>query len=466
MKIRLFLFVFCCFWGLKGLAQYQSTCNYETAVPSEDGKCLTGDWVLVFEDEFNGTQIDQNKWYTYFGYGDRCHGDEPQVYLDNNVTVNNGILTLLFKEQPGNYGTCGGTTKWRQYSSGMVYSKSTYLYGIFEAEIKIPSGTGYWPAFWLWGTGGEIDIFEFYDDETAPELSTHKWPSDVHHRCTYTHKGVDYSNDYHTYTAYWDPYFVAFYIDGDLKYVHWLWYTILGQSGITCNNLEAFHEYILSKAFPSTQDEEHIIINLAGQVNDNPSPLNRELKVKYVRAWQKKENICVVKTISQFDSEHIKGKSITVDGDIIVNLGENIALTAQNEIVLKPGLHVKRGATLKAEINSNLCSEPTLKSAKVQPEPMINFSQLDSLQNISSTELIENNKDLLLIYPNPVTNQLSIYTGKSGKLAIIDIFGKTLISSSVEIGSNHFDMSRLKNGFYIVRLNTGEKTVIKKIIKQ
>lgn len=83
---------------------------------------------------------------------------------------------------------------------------------------------------------------------------------------------------------------------------------------------------------------------------------------------------------------------------------------------------------------------------------MINYSQLDSLKNISSTELIGNNKDLLLIYPNPVTNQLGVYTAKSGELEIIDIFGKTLISSSVEIGSSHFDMTRFKKRFLFYKI--------------
>ena len=113
MKKTFLLIIIQVMYCLTIFSQYQTTCNYQTAVPIEDGECLTGDWTLVFEDEFDGTQIDNSKWYTYFGYGDRCHGDEPQVYLDNNVSLNNGILTLLFKEQPGNYSTCGGTTKWR-----------------------------------------------------------------------------------------------------------------------------------------------------------------------------------------------------------------------------------------------------------------------------------------------------------------------------------------------------------------
>ena len=456
------LIVFCHSFFLTMYGQYSGTCNYVTSVPIESGECLTGDLVLVFEDEFDGNQIDDTKWYTEFGYGNRCHGDEPQVYLDENVILNNGELSLLFKEQPGYY-HCGGTKKWKQYSSGMIYSKSKYLYGVFEAEVKIPSGTGYWPAFWLWHTGGEIDIFEFYDDETAPEFSTHKWPEDVHHRCTHTHTGLDYSLDYHTYTVYWDPYFIAFFIDGDLKYVHWLWYTMTGQSGISCNNLQAFQSYVLSKSYPSPE-KEHIILNLAGQENKNPSPLNETMDIRYVRAWQKKENMCVDKTISHFNSDHIEGKSIIVDGNITVSSDENIRLTAENSILLNSDLTTENDAFFEAKIHPNLCSNHFLRSAKI--EPNINLAQIDSLKNISNNGSIVNNSDLVLVYPNPVTSQLNIFMGKVGKLDILDISGNTLYTLELDVSNNIINMNNFNEGLYIVRVVIGDEVYSKKIIKK
>ena len=53
----------------------------------------------------------------------------------------------------------------RQYdfTSGMIFSKDLFGEGIFEIRCKIPSGEDYWPAFWLFGDGGELDIFEFYE---------------------------------------------------------------------------------------------------------------------------------------------------------------------------------------------------------------------------------------------------------------------------------------------------------------
>ncbi|MCD4679230.1 MAG: family 16 glycosylhydrolase [Bacteroidales bacterium] len=465
MKRVFLLFIVQAMFFLTIFGQYMTTCNYEKAVPLYNGNCLPGDWVCVFEDEFNGTQIDYSKWMTHEN-GDRCRADWPHVFLDNNVSVNNGILSLLFKEQPGYY-NCVGTTQWKQYSSGIIYSISSFLFGIFEAEIKIPNGTGFHPAFWLYGYGGEIDVFEFNDDETKPEFSTHRWPQSVHHRCTYTYNGVDYSADYHTYSVYWDPYFIACFIDGDLKFVHWLWYTVLGQSGIICHNLQAWHQYLFSKSFPSTVDEQNVIISFPAQVDHNPNPLPRELKVKYVRAWQLQEDICIDKTINQFATNNIKGKSITVDGNITVGPGGDITLTADSFIVLKSALHIQTGAAFKAEINPNLCIESDLKSTKVvAADPNINFSQIDSLKNISQNELIANYSDLVSIYPNPATNILNIYSEKTGKLHISDISGKVLYSTKIYDNITQIDMNTYKNGFYIVKLMLDNKVYIEKIIKQ
>lgn len=446
--------------------QYSTTCNYSTAIPLSDGECLAGDWTLVFEDEFNGTQIDLNIWYPHFGYGTRCLIADNVVFLDENISVANGILKLTLNQNPGYYDCEWGNILYKEYASGMIWSKRSFLYGIFESEIKIPNGTNYFPAFWLWGAGGEIDIFEFYDDESKPQFSTHRWPKEIHHKCTHEHHGEDFSTKYHIYTAYWDPYFVAFFIDGDLIYVHWLFYSIIGQNGITCYNLEAGHEYILSKSFPSHQNEECIILNHGLQTGETPSPLPSEMFVKYVRAWQQEENTCIDKTLSQFNSNYIKGKSITVNGNITVTAGENITLTAQNYIDLTSVLNIEKGALFNAEINSYLCPESTFKSAQMETLPYIDFNQIDSLKSLSPTEILDNNNDLIFIYPNPITDQFSIFSSLPGEMQLIDITGKTIIISKLDTSDNNFNLSFLQSGLYLVKLRIGDKTIVEKIIKE
>ena len=332
-------------------------CHYITASPIEDGKCQEGEYVLVFEDEFTGSQIDKEKWNTQYGYGARCNAGDNQVYLDENIEVKDGILSLKLNERPGIYICGSGIETEHQFASGMIWSKSSYLYGIFEAEIRIPNGSNFWPAFWLWNTEGEIDVFEFYDDETAPEFSIHKWPEEVHEKCTYVHKGQDYSTDYHKYTLVWEKYFIALYIDGDLKYVHWLWYTIDGKSGINCTNLNANQLYLVNGPYPSQNQEEYVILNLAVQNDGAPNPVPAEMNIKYVRVWQKKTNICVDKTIGQYNSETIEGRTITIDNGFVLPTGSNISITASESILFNSGISIELGSSFQAFIKPNICYE-------------------------------------------------------------------------------------------------------------
>ncbi len=116
---------------------------------------------LVFEDEFNGTQLNTDAW-EYRGSGPRRGGfnAESQVRLENgNMILSGEYLT------DGEYG--------EGWYTGMVKLKERYCKGYFEIRCIVNSGEGFWSAFWLQadspynaavskgGIGGaEIDIFE------------------------------------------------------------------------------------------------------------------------------------------------------------------------------------------------------------------------------------------------------------------------------------------------------------------
>ncbi len=445
------------------------TCKYKPAVPSNNGSCLKGDWVLVFEDEFKGNNLNKDIWYTHTSYGDLCHENEPQIYLDDNVVVQNGTVSLTFKEQPGYYDNCHWTTQWKQYTSGMICSKKDYNFGIFEAKVKIPKGTGYWPAFWLWGTEGEIDIFEFYDDESAPEFTVHRTkPNNYHKRCTYVHNStIDYSSSFHTYTVYWDPYFIAFYIDGDLKYIHWLWISVTGQTGITCYNLQAYHPYMISKSFP--YGRQHVILNLAGQEGAHPYPLNKKMEVQYVRIWQKKEDACDDKYIHQVIEDTITGNSIYMDAT--VEPYQNKIFRAQQKIIMGSGTHIKQGACFNANVIDLLCS-PSISFKQKGADnnrnlkPTIDFSKIDSLQTIARNACAKNTDDIE-IYPNPFHNEFIIQSHTSGSFDIFNASGIKIISKTFFPGKNSYQFESLKNGVYILvsKSKFSHRTTIKKIIK-
>ena len=62
-----------------------------------------GEWLLVFEDNFDGSQINSDIWFTCEDNWNRRHGTELQYYKDENIVVDNGILHLVAREEPGMY---------------------------------------------------------------------------------------------------------------------------------------------------------------------------------------------------------------------------------------------------------------------------------------------------------------------------------------------------------------------------
>ena len=72
------------------------------------------------------------------------------------------------------------------------------------------------------------------------------------------------------------------------------------------------------------------------------------------------------------------------------------------------------------------------------------------------------------IYPNPVTNKLTLKTeNKIEKVSIIDITGKIIkeisnfTSNSIEINT-----SELNQGIYYLSIYTGEEVILRKFVKE
>lgn len=115
---------------------------------------------LVWEENFEGTVLDESSWNLAPGIPTN---NERQEYQSENVTVENGYLVITGKKEVSNQG--------RSYTSGRLNtsSKRFIKYGKIEASISFPSGAGTWAAFWMmpnesvyggWPRSGEIDIVE------------------------------------------------------------------------------------------------------------------------------------------------------------------------------------------------------------------------------------------------------------------------------------------------------------------
>ncbi len=185
---------------------------------------LTG-YKLVFEDEFNGTQLNTDVW-EYRASGARRGGfnAESQVKVENG----NMIITGDYQEN-GTYGA--------GWYTGMVKLKERYCKGYFEISCKVNDGDGFWSAFWIQadspytasvskgGVGGaEIDIFESIGNPTF--MSRNSVTQTIHcagvdgveegfqSRILGEFKGKNIREEYNTYGLMWTEDEYIFYING------------------------------------------------------------------------------------------------------------------------------------------------------------------------------------------------------------------------------------------------------------
>ncbi|MET0422406.1 MAG: glycoside hydrolase family 16 protein [Actinoplanes sp.] len=192
--------------------------------PDESGASVSQKY--SFSDDFDGpagSAIDAGKWQ--FDVGNRWGDNELEYYAHStdNVALD-GQGNLAITARKGNpagyqcqYGTC-------EYTSGRVLTEGKFSqkYGRFEARIKIPTGQGIWPAFWLlggnkWPDQGEIDILENLGHTPDVLHATIHGPG-YSGAAGITKKqktGRNLSDDFHTYALDWSPSRLVWYLDGE-----------------------------------------------------------------------------------------------------------------------------------------------------------------------------------------------------------------------------------------------------------
>ena len=225
----------------------------------------SGVWAQLFSDEFNGSSLDTSTWYTYYPYGVRnsdmcgfCRTHDTtvsnQIYLDKNLSVSDGNLEIS---------TLNETCEWMGYkssfSAGLVHSKRVFnSFYRYEIRCRIPEGTIFWPAFWMFGWSTEIDVFEFMSNNTRDiYLNVHKWKDGKTINQSKKIRGIDFAKDFHVYAVEYEQYFVKYFIDGSLIYQIPRFVKRNGKY-IKKTKLKK-GTYYLNPAYPTTGDEIAII---------------------------------------------------------------------------------------------------------------------------------------------------------------------------------------------------------------
>jgi beta-glucanase (GH16 family) len=204
-----------------------------TQSSSEKSSKTENGWVLSWSDEFNlqdGSAPDSTKWSFAEGVGNNGWGNNELEYYTkrpSNAVVQNGNLVITARRET--YTDSSGVT--RNFTSARLRTQEQFsqVYGRFEARIKIPSGLGIWPAFWLlgnniksvgWPACGEIDIMENIGKELSTVHGT------IHGPGYSAAKGISsayeipggrrFADDFHLFAVEWEPNTIRFYVDNDL----------------------------------------------------------------------------------------------------------------------------------------------------------------------------------------------------------------------------------------------------------
>ncbi len=187
----------------------------------------------LFFDGFDAPALDRSRWNVRVtGETFGVVNDEQQAYVDSTSVVDvvrgvagasGGALRLRPQYRPGTE-TRDGTF---DFTSGRIdtQGKAAFTFGTAAARMRLPAGTGFWPAFWALGDGrwpdtGEIDIMESVGEVDWTGVALHgpgySGETPLVNKAFFA-DGTD-ATDWHVYSVDWTPDGFAFRVDGALVY--------------------------------------------------------------------------------------------------------------------------------------------------------------------------------------------------------------------------------------------------------
>ncbi len=260
------------------------------------------------------------------------------------------------------------------YTSGEIWTRNQFGYGIYEIRCKIPKGKGLWPAFWVYGDPdmNEIDFFEIYGD------NVYEFNSNVHRDAHQDsapegcHEGHWTSNltDWHVFKFIYEKDEITWIIDGNVKRVLYKHKFYGNQNPLSCyDNIHswAFQE---SEPYPDGETEMNMILNMSIRSGDNAPNNNTQFpavfEIDYVRYFRKREksicacnyNLITYEQISNLPSKTHAIYKIETKENVNVNSGQNVSFNS-DLIIINSGLTVQNGAEFSA------FPSPCYKSTKV-----------------------------------------------------------------------------------------------------
>ena len=237
-------------------------------------------WDLVWQDEFDGPEIDLSKW-SYEVNGDGGGNNEKQYYTDRpeNARIEAGALVIEARAE---------RYLGRRYTSARLrtLNQGDWQYGRLVIRARLPYGQGIWPAIWMlptdnvygsWAASGEIDIVELLGHQPNTVHGTlhygGRWPDNTNTGASYVLPDADFSDDWHVFQLDWEPEAFRWTVDDTLYQTQTHWRT-------------------RAAPYPAPFDQRfHLLLNVAVGGNwpgdpDESTVLPQVMRVDYVRVYQ------------------------------------------------------------------------------------------------------------------------------------------------------------------------------------
>jgi beta-glucanase (GH16 family) len=168
-------------------------------VTSVNCQSRNGNWKLVWEDHFEGNELDTTKWSLIHTsperYKNASDWNRHMIKDERVYTIENGSLWLKGVNNPGIQNDT------RPFLTGGVDSKGKFyfLYGKVEIRARKECAQGAWPALWMmpegavyggWPHSGEIDIMEHLNSDSVIHHTVHTRYTNVLKNTTNPQRGI------------------------------------------------------------------------------------------------------------------------------------------------------------------------------------------------------------------------------------------------------------------------------------
>lgn len=233
---------------------------------------------LVWQDEFEGTNLNPLNWSYEIGNGcpNLCGwgNNELEYYRAENSWVEDGALTIEARQE--SYQGFGYTS-----TRIKTQNKYSFKYGRVDIRALLPKGQGIWPALWMlgdnitsvgWPACGETDIMELVGHTPNTVHGTLHWDNLGTHESSTGQTALSFgtfADEYHVFTIIWDAQSIKWYVNDQLYQT----------KDISLAGMTEFHQ------------ESFLLFNVAvgGNWPGNPdfsTVFPQQMKVDYIRVFK------------------------------------------------------------------------------------------------------------------------------------------------------------------------------------